>query len=428
MLFLKFLLICGGTGLFAAAALVLGLDVYRRARNGSRHGREDAPVVPRVETRWSVVASLAALAWVALLAGLSIVVIPSGQAAVRLSQVSGVVPGTLYAGTHFVVPLVQSVRLYSIRDNVYNTLATADARRSEPALVLQTREGLSVGLAVSVRYRLDPQRLTYLHTNLPQPVETQIVPAVVASAFREMVPNYMIREVFATKREEVRRQAAEMITRRLAGDGVLVKEVMVRDVALPAEYAKGLEGLLIKEQESERLTIEIEVKEKAVRTAELEAEADKMRQVKAAEAQAQVVVLQAKAQADAMQHTLPLKEKQIQQTRLEAEARKEATVKNAEAMAQAKVIDSKAELERQQLMAKAEEQRIRLIAGADAERMRAEAEVLKENPLLIQKIIAERLSDKVQIMMVPMDGRFFFANDVLKAPSLAISQKQDDRQ
>ena len=54
---------------------------------------------------------------------------------------------------------------------------------------------------------------------------------------------------------------------------------------------------------------------------------------KKAEARAQVTVLEAKAQADAMQHTLPLKEKQIQQSRLEAEARKEATVKNAEAAA-----------------------------------------------------------------------------------------------
>jgi len=60
-------------------------------------------------------------------------------------------------------------------------------------------------------------------------------------------------------------------------------------------------------------------------------------------------------------------------------------------------------------------QRVRLLAVADAARMKSEAEVLKDNPLLIQKIIAERLSDKVQIMMVPMDGKGFFANDVLKA-------------
>jgi hypothetical protein len=95
-------------------------------------------------------------------------------------------------------------------------------------------------------------------------------------------------------------------------------------------------------------------------------------------------------------------------------------VKNAEAAAQAKVIDSKAELERRNLMAQADEQRIRLIAGADAERMRSEAQVLKDNPLLIQKIIAERLSDKVQIMMVPMDGKYFFANDLLKASGMSM--------
>ena len=171
--------------------------------------------------------------------------------------------------------------------------------------------------------------------------------------------------------------------------------------------------------DDDRLTIELEVKQKEVRTAELEAEAAKVRQVKQAEGRAQITVLEAKAQADAMQHTLPLKEKQIQQSRLEAEARKEATIKNAEAAAQAKVIDSKAELERRNLMAQADEQRIRLLAGADAERMRSEAQVLKDNPLLIQKIIAERLSDKVQIMMVPMDGKFFFANDVLRMPALA---------
>jgi hypothetical protein len=46
--------------------------------------------------------------------------------------------------------------------------------------------------------------------------------------------------------------------------------------------------------------------------------------------------------------------------------------------------------------------------------MKSEAQVLTQNPLLIQKIIAERLSDKVQIMMVPNDGKFFFANDVLR--------------
>jgi hypothetical protein len=90
-------------------------------------------------------------------------------------------------------------------------------------------------------------------------------------------------------------------------------------------------------------------------------------------------------------------------------------------MAQAKVIDSKAELEKRKLMSESDDYRIRKVAGADAERMKLEAEVLKENPLLIQKIIAEKLSDKVQIMMVPNDGKFFFANDVLKGTTMPVS-------
>jgi hypothetical protein len=60
-------------------------------------------------------------------------------------------------------------------------------------------------------------------------------------------------------------------------------------------------------------------------------------------------------------------------------------------------------------------------AAADAERMKYEASVLKSNPMLIQKIIAERLSDKLQIMMVPIDGKNFFANDVMRSAFSDIS-------
>jgi hypothetical protein len=57
--------------------------------------------------------------------------------------------------------------------------------------------------------------------------------------------------------------------------------------------------------------------------------------------------------------------------------------------------------------------------------------VLKQNPMLIQKIIAERLSDKLQIMMVPVDGKNFFANDVFRSafngvPTGAASDEEAD--
>jgi len=402
MLLLEYLLMAAGIGCLGAAASVVVFDIVKAVRAAQ-------PVV----VRWPTATRLALMAWVWLLPALSIVVVPSGMGGVRVSQLSGTLPGTLYPGTHFVVPLVHRVELFNIRDQLFAT-NPIEGKDSTPVLKVYSKEGLPVGLGISVRYQLDPQRLSYLESNLPRPVETEIMPAVVANAFRQTISGYMVRDVFSARREDVRRSAADAITRRLASDGIVVKEVMLRDVSLPPEYAKGLEGLLLKAQENDRLSIDLEVKQKLVLTAELEAEAMKARHVKEAEGRAQVTVLEAKAQADAMQHTLPLKEKQIQQSRLEAEARKEATVKNAEAAAAAKVIDSKAELEKRNLLSQADAQRVRVMAVADAERMKSEALVLKESPLLIQKIVAERLSDKVQIMMVPMDGKFFFTNDVLK--------------
>jgi regulator of protease activity HflC (stomatin/prohibitin superfamily) len=366
--------------------------------------------------------ALAMLAWGPLLVAFSIVVVPSGMAGVRVSEVNGTVPGTLYPGAHMILPLVEDVALFDTRDQIFTTgvsedgkAAAANVSTKAQLLDVQAKEGLTLGLAITVRYRLDAKRLDYIQGNLPRPVETEIVPPTVASVWREIVPNYTVRDVFSAKREEVRQRAAGLITQKLAADGIVVKEVMLRDIQLPPEYAKGLEELLLKEQENDRMGVETELKGKEVRIAELEAEAAKVQQIKQAEGQAQVRVLQAKGEADAMQYTLPLKEKQIQQSRLEAQARKEATIQNAEAEAQAKVIDSKAEGERRKLLADAEADRIRVTATADAERMKGEAAVLKENPLLINKIVAERLSDKLQIMMVPADGKFFFANDVLRS-------------
>jgi regulator of protease activity HflC (stomatin/prohibitin superfamily) len=427
MLALRYLLITCGVGMIIAGVCILTYDLYREMlyRRLLQTPGGAVGAVP-VMLRWRISLALGMLAWGPLLVAFSIVVVPSGMAGVRVSEMSGTVPGTLYPGAHMVVPLVEDVALFDTRDQVFTTgvsedgkTAAANVAAKTQLLDVQAKEGLTLGLAITVRYRLDPKRLDYIQGNLPRPVEKEIVPPTVASVWREIVPNYTVRDVFSVKREEVRQRAAGLITQKLAADGIVVKEVMLRDIQLPPEYAKGLEELLLKEQENDRMGIETELKGKQVRIAELEAEAAKVQQVKQAEGQAQVHVLQAKGEADAMQYTLPLKQKQIEQSRLEAQARKEATIQNAEAEAQAKVIDSKAEGERRTLLAEAEAGRIRVTAAADAERLKGEAAVLKENPLLINKIVAERLSDKLQIMMVPADGKFFFANDVLRSMSVA---------
>ena len=423
MLSLKYLLLSAGIAMFVIAAGILFYDAYLLIawqRRRLHPDPEGGALGPAPAMRWRTSVALVMLAWAPLLVSAGIVIVPSGMAGVRVSQTKGTLAGTLYPGVHFVTPLVERVALFNTRDQLFTTGISEDSLvkgvAKGEALHVQAKEGLTLGLAITVRYQIDPKRLDYIEANLPQPLEKEIVPPVVATAWRELVPGYTVREVFSAKREEVRQRSAEIIRKRLAADGIVVKEVMLRDIELPQEYAKGLESLLLKEQENDRMGVETEIHQKQVKIAEADAEATKVQEVKQAEGQAAVRVLQAKGESDAMQYTLPLKQKQIEQSKLEAEARKEATVKNAEAAGEAKLIDSKAEGERRKLLAQAEAERIRLTASADAERMASEAAILKQNPLLINKIVAERLSDKLQVMMVPADGKFFF-NDIMHGMS-----------
>ncbi|HUB00736.1 MAG TPA: SPFH domain-containing protein [Terracidiphilus sp.] len=427
MLALKLLLnLTGILFLAAAAAIPLYWLVKRilylreKARRAQLPGDETATLHPLAvpdDLDWRGSVALVMVACLPMLVAASIVVVPAGMGGVLVSQISGTVPGTLCPGLHFVTPLVDSVQTFDLRDHVFNAGILDEGVKNQAnkhVLDVQSREGLDIGLGVTVRYRLDPNQLSSIQAHLPQPADQQLVPPVVASAWRQLAPEYTVREIFSTKREEIRSLAAAIITRKLAADGIDVEEVMLSDIQLPPQYAQGLEGLLLKEQQYDQMGVLTDIQQKQVRIAELQAEAEAAQKVKQAEGDAQARVVEAKGESDAMQYTLPLKEKQIEQSKLEAEARKEATIENAQADAQAKVIDSQAEEQRRDMLAQAEANRIKLLAAADATQMASEGALLNKSPLLIDKIIAEKLSDKIRLVMVPNDGKYFFADDIFK--------------
>ena len=243
MLSLKYLLMSGGFAMILAAVGILAFDLYEEALYRRALGTPGAAVPAVPHWRWRTSLALVLLAWGPILLAFSIVVVPTGTAGVRVSETSGTVPGTLYPGVHLVTPLMEDVALFDTRDQVFTTGVAEDGKNAaenvagkSQLLNVQAKEGLNLGLAITVRYHLDPKRLDYIQGNLPHPVEKEIVPPVVASVWRELIPNYTVRDVFSAKREEVRQRAAGMITQKLAADGIIVKEVMLRDIHLPEEY------------------------------------------------------------------------------------------------------------------------------------------------------------------------------------------------
>src|SRR5262249_38970719 len=155
----------------------------------------------------------------------------------------------------------------------------------------------------------------------------------------------------STKRVEIQQAIEQDLASRLARDGVLLRAVLMGKGDLPAEYRRGMEGLLSEELATQKMRYTLELKDKRVKEIELEGEADKVRREKAAEAAGREQIIAARAQEEAMKHVLPFKQRQIEQSRLEAEAAKTARVKSAEAGAEARRIEAVGEADARQKLA-----------------------------------------------------------------------------
>src|SRR5215472_16917293 len=154
MLLLKYLLMITGYGLLGWGLVITFnnlnkvVQYHRQLRKGSPENQPERPHLIWTTAKWTLLGACLPIflaSWIA--------VVPSGMGGVRVSQTSGTRPGTLYPGVHFIVPLVDSIVLYDTRDQVLTTSTsknTAD-KKAEPFTV-QSKEGLSIGLAITVRY------------------------------------------------------------------------------------------------------------------------------------------------------------------------------------------------------------------------------------------------------------------------------------
>jgi regulator of protease activity HflC (stomatin/prohibitin superfamily) len=356
------------------------------------------------------------LAGLALVGGVAALVvarpvrgIAQGEVGVRVNQLTGGVD-QLGEGWALVVPGVHRLRVYPLRDQTYRPARSARARGDAP---FQTAEGLSIGIDVSVRYALEPARILRVARGLPEDVARELVePAVDAVLYRTFA-QHTVREIFSTRRTDIARALEAELGPILAADGILVRSVSIGSVDLPTEYRAGLEGLLQEELSAEKMRYTLELKTQEVKQAGLEADAEKIRREKAAEAAGQEQIIGAKAQAEAMRHVLPLKEKEIEQRRLEAEAAKIARVTAAQGEAEARRIEAGGEADGRKQLADAEAYRLDVTGKASAQQMAREGEIIGKNPLLIQKTVADKLSDKVQVIIAPPQVGGFFASGII---------------
>jgi len=327
-----------------------------------------------------------------------------GEIGVRMNHLNGGI-SQFREGSVLVVPGVHELRRYSLRDQLYRPVQSAKASGEAP---FQSVEGLSIGVDLAVRYALDGNKVAAMSRSLPDDLNAEIVEPAVQGVIYKIFTRYTVREIFSTKRAEIQQAIEKELAPKLAADGIVLRSVQMGKIDLPADYRQGLDRLLAEELETEKMRYTLELKEKRVQETALDAEAQKVRREKAAEAAGNEQIIAARAQEEAMKHVLPFKQRQIEQRKLEAEAEKQSRIKGAEANAQARRIEAAGEAESRQKLADAEAYRLERVGKVSSEQMERDGALLTKHPLLIQKTLADKLSDKVSVIIAPppADGGF----------------------
>ncbi|HKY90386.1 MAG TPA: SPFH domain-containing protein [Nevskiaceae bacterium] len=311
-------------------------------------------------------------------------------------------------GPVLVVPHLHRLKVFGLRDRTYRAEA---ASRADGPDAFQSVEGLSLGVDFSVRYALDPKKVGTIAAGLPDDIDGDVVAPAVQGVVYRILARYTVREIFSTKRAEIQQNIVAELGPPLAADGILLRGVQMGRVDLPGDYRQGMDRMLSEELEAERMKYTLTLKDQQVKQSALEAEAEKVRREKAAEAAGNEEIIAARAQAEAMKHVLPFKEKQIEQRRLEAEAEKVSRIRNAEATAEARRIEAAGEADSRRKLADADSYRMEQIGKVASAQLERDGELITKHPLLIQKTMADKLSDNVSVIIAPpsQDG-FIGAN------------------
>lgn len=201
----------------------------------------------------------------------SITIVGAGQTGV-VSLFGKVRDQELRSGIHLVNPLANIDKI-SIRTEEYTmSKATAEGKKTgDDSITALTKEGLSVNLDVTAFYHLDEASASDLYREVGLTYEEKIIRPEIRSAIREMVAQYEAKDIYSDKRSEAAKNILVYLNNKVGIRGIVVEDLLIRDVTLPANLSQSIQEKLKAEQESQRYDFVLEKEKKEAERKTIEA-------------------------------------------------------------------------------------------------------------------------------------------------------------
>lgn len=275
--------------------LVLFVYVFYVGQQRSRGGAQ------KFSIGLIVLLLLAGLGLNTLSAGL--VSIPPNERGLVLNLFTGVRLPTLTPGVHFITPVIENVRRYSIGQETY-TMSKENAEgevQGNDSVTARTSDGQEVFIDASVTYRINPENPIELLTRFPNnDWKNLLIRPQARSIIYNRVATYQVEEVYSTKRAELQKEIEDDMRTKLSENGLILESFLLRNVTFNAEYAKSVEEKQIAQQNAERAKFLVESERQEAERVRVQAQGRADAAVTAAKGEAEARVIQAKAEAESL--------------------------------------------------------------------------------------------------------------------------------
>ena len=151
-------------------------------------------------------------------------------------------------GIAFVLPVARTIETWNVKLQERKEIAN-----------VPSSEGLIVGLETSLLFRVMPLAAPTIRKTVGRNYETQLVVPYFRNALRDVVAGYPVRNIYSeTGRKEIATRIESFLTENLGERGIVIEDVLLRDVQLPERFRDSIEAKLTAEQRVQQKQFELE--------------------------------------------------------------------------------------------------------------------------------------------------------------------------
>jgi regulator of protease activity HflC (stomatin/prohibitin superfamily) len=183
----------------------------------------------------------------------SFVTIEPGEAGVKVIF-GDVQKDILESGFHIINPLINVVRM-DARTQAYTMSGKHDEGqvKGDDAIQVLSRDGLTITLEVTVQYHLSQVSAPKIYSLVGLDYVEKVVRPEIRSALRDAAVNYLATDLYSTKRDDYTRLVKEKLLAAFRDRGIVLENVLLRDIALPEKVRTAIDEKIAAEQESQKM-------------------------------------------------------------------------------------------------------------------------------------------------------------------------------